>query len=147
MSDRAQRAFRRSRVEETPAVDDAYSPSKDSSSELSELDSDTFSPEETDQVDIPQKRQSKRKAITRKPWRKRVRLTDQSATCDVDATVAQIGSSVTDLQALRVVPSSEIRNVNKWLEVLPTLSISETMVPSSLSLVKTDLTPLGDLPI
>lgn len=134
-------------MEENLAVDDAYSPPKDSSSELSELDSDTFSPEETDQVDIPQKRQSKRKPITRKPWRKRVRRTDQSATCDVDATVAQTGSSVTDLQAPRIVPSSETRNVNKWLEVLPTLSVLETMVPSSLSLVKTGLTPLGDLPI
>ncbi|KAB2109672.1 hypothetical protein AG0111_0g944 [Alternaria gaisen] len=144
MSGQARSASRRSGLKENIAVDDDYSPPKDSSAELSELDSDTFSPEEIDQVDIPHKRQLKQKAPTRKSGRKKSRL--PGSRDDAPTAVTKISASATDLQTLRIVPSSKTRNVNKWLEAFPTLSVLERVTASPPSLLKTDLTPLGDLP-
>jgi hypothetical protein len=123
---------------------DAYDPTTDSAFEPSEHDSDTFSAQDDIAVGARNKRQPKKKATVPK---KKARRTRQSATRDIDAPASLIAPRALDKrQTLRLVPSNDTPNVNRWLDALPTLSVKEKVAHGPLAAMKTQLTPLGDLP-
>ncbi|KAI8942961.1 hypothetical protein NX059_001000 [Plenodomus lindquistii] len=134
----------RSRAGGDSGDSDAYNPTDNPTSDGSERESEDLSPVE----DFPvgqRKRQPEKKVA---PPKKRLRLTRlaRSSARSSSGPVINAPLQARNWGPLRLVASKHTANLNKWLDVRETLSVTEEVVPSPLSAIGSHLTPLGELP-